>query len=166
MHLLLLGLFAIGSAALAQSTQTHPDFSGTWIMDPTRSEAAAQGTPIGPVTMVIRQSPEEVRIELTRNGTKQAIRYLPAGMKPVGQGEILGTFRWEGSKLVTNASADINKQAVTFDEVRTLSADGAEMTVEITVVVQHGYQTGGSSVVKSPNAPNSSTGKNVFVKSR
>ena len=133
-------------------------------MDHARSEAAAQGTPIGPVTVVIHQSGEEIRVETTRNGTTQAIRYLPVGMKAVVHGELAGTFRWEGTKLITNLAADINKQAVTFDEVRTLSPDGSEMTVEVTLVVQHGYQTGGSSVVKSPNAPNSSTGKNVFVK--
>ena len=163
---LLLMVCAIVVPCLAVGAQTHPDFSGTWQMDPTRSEAAAQGAPIGPVTVVIHQTPEELRIETTRNGTTQAIRYLPVGMKAVIHGELAGTFRWEGPKLHTSAAADINKQAVTFDEIRTLSADGTEMTVEITVVVQHGYQTGGSSVVKSPNAPNSSTGRNVFVKSR
>ena len=135
-------------------------------MDSSRSEAAAQGTPIGPVTVTIRQTAEEVRVETTRNGTTQAIRYLPVGMKAVVHGELAGTFRWEGAKLITNLATDINKQAVTFDEIRTLNADGTEMTVEVTLVVQHGYQTGGSAIVRSPNAPNSSTGKNVFVKAK
>ena len=165
MQLLLL-VCAIACGSLSLGAQARPDFSGTWTMDASRSEAAAQGTPIGPVTVVIHQTAEELRVETTRNGTTQAIRYLPVGMKAVIHDGLAGTFHWEGAKLYTSAAADINKQAVTFDEVRTLNADGTEMTVEITVVVQHGYQTGGSSVVKSPNAPNSSTGKNVFVKSR
>lgn len=134
-------------------------------MDLSRSEAAAQGTPIGPVTVAIQQTPEEIRVETTRNGTTQAVRYLPVGMKAVA-GELAGTFRWEGSKLITNLITDINNQAVTFEEVRNLNPEGTEMVVEVTLVVQHGYQTGGSGVVRSSNSPNSSTGKNVFLKAR
>ena len=36
--------------------QSKPDFSGTWKMDPSRSESAAQKEPIGPVTIVIAQT--------------------------------------------------------------------------------------------------------------
>ncbi len=61
---------------------------------------------------------------------------------------------------------DINKQAVTVEEVRTLNPAGTEMTVEVTLVVQHGYQSGGSSAVQYRNSPNTSTGTNVFVKAR
>ena len=46
-------------------------------MDLARSEAAAQGTPIGPVTVAIRQTPGEVNIETTRNGRTEVVRYLP-----------------------------------------------------------------------------------------
>ena len=77
--------------------QAKPDFSGTWTMDPSRSEAAAQGTPIGPVVLAIRQMPEELRIETTRNGTAQTIRYLPAAAKASSAGEPVGAFRWDGS---------------------------------------------------------------------
>ena len=135
-------------------------------MDMSRSEAAAQGTPIGPVTVAIRQTPDEVRVETTRNGTTQAVRYLPVGVKPAGAGELAGTFRSEGSKLITNLTTDINNQAVTFEEVRSLNPEGTEMAVEVTLVVQHGYQTGSSSIARSANSPNSSTGRNVFLKAR
>ena len=76
---------ALGSLGLG--AQATPDFSGTWTMDLTRSEAAAQGTPIGPVTVAIRQTPDEVHVETTRNGMTEVVRYLPAAMKPAAAGD-------------------------------------------------------------------------------
>ena len=133
-------------------------------MDLTRSEAAAQGNPIGPVTVAIRQMPEELRIDTTRNGRTESVRYLPASVKATGGDELLGAFRWEGSKLVTMLVTDINKQAITVQEVRSLDPAGREMTVELTLVVEHGYQSGGTGLVRSQNSPNTSKGINVFVK--
>ncbi len=153
---------AIGSLGLR--AQVHPDFSGTWTMDLARSEAAAQGNPIGPVTVTIRQMPEELRIDTTRNGRTESVRYLPASAKPTGGGEMLGAFRWEGSKLLTTLVTDINKQAITVQEARTLDPTGREMTVELTLVVEHGYQSGGTGLVRQQNSPNTSKGINVFVK--
>ena len=144
--------------------QTNPDFSGTWNMDLARSEAAAQGTPIGPVTVAIRQTPGEVHIETTRNGRTEAVRYLPQAAKAVSSGELIGAFRWEGPKLVTRLVTDINKQAITVEETRSLNPTGREMTVEVSLVVEHGYQSGGTGVLRSQNSPNTSKGINVFVK--
>jgi hypothetical protein len=166
MKLLLCAVYAVALASPGLTAQSAPDFSGNWTMDLSRSEAAAQGTPIGPVTVAIRQTPEEVTVEMTRNGNTQTMRYLPAGTKPVIAGDVAGTFRWQGSKLVTSLVTDINKQAVTVEEVRSLNPAGTEMTVEVTLVVQHGYQTGGTSVVQSHNSANTSTGTNVFVRAR
>ena len=133
-------------------------------MDMTRSEAAAQGTPIGPVTVAIRQAPGEVNIETTRNGRTEAVRYLPASAKATGATEPMGSFRWDGAKLVTRIVTDINKQAITVEEVRSLEPGGKEMTVIVMLVVEHGYQSGGTGVVRPQNSPNTSKGLNVFVK--
>lgn len=153
---------ALGSVGL--TAQNPPDFSGTWTMDLSRSEAAAQGTPIGPVTVAIKQTSDEVRIDTTRNGRTESVRYLPASLKATSSGELIGAFRWEGPRLVTRLVTDINKQAVTVEEVRNLVANGREMTVEVMLVVEHGYQSGGTGVLRSQNSPNTSKGVNVFVK--
>ena len=155
---------ALGSVGVA--TQSRPDFSGTWNMDLARSEAAAQGTPIGPVTVAIKQASGEVHIQTTRNGSTETVRYLPASAKAGGGAELIGNFRWEGAKLVTRLVTDINKQAITVEEVRSLDPSGREMTVEVMLVVEHGYQSGGTGVLRSQNSPNTSKGINVFVKSR
>src|SRR5688572_15674750 len=151
-------------ASSGPAAQSAPDFSGTWTMDPTRSEAAAQGTPIGPVTIAIRQAPGEVNIETTRNGRTEAVRYLPVSAKSTAASEPMGSFRWEGAKLVTRLVTDINKQALTVEEVRSLDPTGKEMTVEVMIVVEHGYQSGGTGVARPQNSPNTSKGINVFVK--
>jgi hypothetical protein len=145
--------------------QHSPDFSGTWTMDLSRSEAAAHGEPIGPVTVVIRQAPGEVRVETTQNGSVQAVRYVPEGSSPMVADDPSGTFRWEGPQLITNLIAHVNQQAVTVTEARRLNAAGTEMTVAVTLVVQHGYQSG-ATTLGAKNPPNVSTGTNVFLKAR
>jgi hypothetical protein len=144
--------------------QSRPDFSGRWSMDLARSEAAAQGPTIGPVEVAITQIADEVQIATTRNGNTETVRYLPAEMKPVAPGQLLGTFRWDGPRLMTRLVTDINKQAITVEEVRSLNPAGTEMTVELTLIVEHGYQSGGTALLRSQNAPNTAKGINVFVK--
>ena len=156
----------VALSSVGVATQSRPDFSGTWNMDLARSEAAAQGTPIGPVTVAIKQASGEVHIQTTRNGSTETVRYLPASAKAVGGAELIGNFRWEGAKLVTRLVTDINKQAITVEEVRSLDPSGREMTVEVMLVVEHGYQSGGTGVLRSQNSPNTSKGINVFVRTR
>ena len=158
--------FVLALGVVGLSAQSHPDFSGTWNMDPARSEAAAQGTPTGPVTVAIRQTPAEIRIDTTRSGRTESVRYLPAAVKAAGGEELLGSFRWDGPRLITRLVTDINKQAITIEEVRTLNPAGREMTVEVMLVVEHGYQSGGTGVLRSQNSPNTSKGINVFVKAK
>jgi hypothetical protein len=133
-------------------------------MDPSRSEAAAQGTPLQPVTVTIRQTPGEVRIETTRDGHTELVRYLQSAEKPAGSRESVGLFRWDGPRLVTTLVVDINNRPITTQEIRSLNSAGTEMTVQVSLVVEHGYQTGGSSRFRSQNASNASKGTNVFVK--
>jgi hypothetical protein len=77
---------------------------------------------------------------------------------------LIGAFRWDGAKLITRLITDINKQAITVEEARTLNPAGREMTVEVMLVVEHGYQSGGTGVLRPQNSPNTAKGVNVFVK--
>jgi hypothetical protein len=160
---LLCTLLVAAFASVPVAAQNPPDFSGIWNMDLTRSEEAAQGPPIGPVTVAIRQTPGELWIETTKDGKTQVARYMPVGSKPEYD-ESIGTFRFDGPRLVTNLVMHINKQAVTVEEIRSLDPQGTEMTVKMTLVVQHGYQSGITIATNSPYAPNTATGTNVFTK--
>src|SRR5262245_10170275 len=148
-------------AALAFPTATHaqgkPDFSGTWTMDQTRSESAVQSDPIGPVTVVIAQTPTELRVETTRKQGTSVITYKLDGSEIKIPGGTAKTH-WDGSTLVVEAVRDVQGQTVTTKETRRLSGDGNEMLVETMLVVQHGYSLRGT--------PNYGAGKDIFVRSR
>ena len=152
---------AVLVAALALPSTAHaqgkPDFSGTWTMDPSRSESAVQNEPIGPVTLVISQSDGEVRIETTRTQGKSAVTYKLDGSEIKIPGGTAKTH-WDGSTLVTEAVRDVQGQTVTTKETRRLNSDGNEMLVETMLVVQHGYSLRGT--------PNYGTGKDTFVRTR
>jgi hypothetical protein len=137
--------------------QSKPDFSGTWTMDPTRSESAMQTEPIGPVTHVISQMPNELRIETRRGGrTTSAIYKLDGSESKLPDGT--ATTHWDGTTLVTEMVRDIRGATVTTKESRRLSADGNEMLIDTVLVVQHGYSLRGT--------PNYGAGKDVFTRVR
>ena len=141
----------------APAAQGKPDFSGSWTMDRTRSESAMQNEPIGPVTMVIAQTPGDVRIETTRTQGSSVVTYKLDGSEVTIPGGTAKTH-WDGTTLVTEAVRNIQGQTVTTKETRRLNPDGTEMTVETMLVVQHGYSLRGT--------PNYGAGKDVYVRSR
>jgi len=153
-------LWALPGALVAQTMPAPaPDFSGAWKMDMTRSESAAQDQPIGDVTVVITQTGSSLKVETIRDGTKEVAIY-PIGVRPSTPMEVSGTRRafWDGPVLVDEGSVDINGQTIGFREARTPALAGAEMVVETTLKIEHGYELKGAQTVV--------TGKNVFVRLR
>src|SRR2546422_11719203 len=69
-------VFARFTLLLIFSFAAHPqdssDVSGTWKMDAARSESAHQAVPIGPVTLVIKQTATELTIETRRSDTDKS----------------------------------------------------------------------------------------------
>ena len=141
---------------LTTSAQTKPDFSGTWKMDPARSESAAQKEPIGPVTVVISQTSSELKIETTKAEGSSEVLYKLDGSEVKIPGGTAKTY-WNGTALVTEVERYVQGQAVSTKETRTLASNGNEMLVDIVLVVQHGY---------SATTTNYGTGKDIYVKSR
>jgi len=114
--------------------QAKPDFSGTWTLDAAKSDPPPQGRggggggggrgPAGPV--VIKQTPTEITIGMNTyklDGTATDI---------AGRGGAVSkaTAKWDGAKLVITTTGEIQGQAFTQTQTRSLSADGKEMTVE------------------------------------
>jgi hypothetical protein len=147
-------LVAGSSAAIAQS---RPDFSGTWSMDLSRSESAAQADPIGPTTVAIEQTSGELRMALTRDGKTTNVVYRLDGTPTAIPGGT-ATSRWNGSSLVTEIVRTIQGQTVTVSETRRLNAAADELLVESVLVVQHGYSLRG--------VQNYGAGKDVFTRVR
>jgi hypothetical protein len=148
--------------------QETPDFSGVWRMDPSRSESAHQAVPIGPVTLIIQQNAAELSIETRRTQKgKPSISSETLTFKLDGSensivsdagAQIQAKAHWNGTKLITETSRNINGSTVTTMHVFSLDASGKELTIDKTLTVQHGYQFAG--------ANNTGRGKDVFIKSK
>ena len=134
----------------ASDAQARLDFSGTWKMDSARSAS------FGPVTVVISQSPVEVKIDTTKEGETNEVTYKLDGSE-LKTARWTSKAHWDGPALVTEVTGLVQNQAVSAKETRTLSADGNEMLVDIVLIVQHGY---------SPITSNYGGGKDVYVRSR
>jgi hypothetical protein len=117
--------------------QAKPDFSGTWTLDAAKSDPAPAGRGGGgggggrggggggPVT--IKQSPTDITIGMATyklDGSETEIQ---------GRGGVQkAKATWDGAKLVITTNIDMQGTAITTKAVRSLSADGKEMTVETT----------------------------------
>jgi len=145
-----------------------PNLSGTWNMDPGRSESAHQAVPIGPVTLVIRQTESGITIETRRKDrntselSTETLPYTFDGKESVTrdkQGEPIRSWaHWDGAKLITETARNVHGTAVTTNYFFSLDADGKELIIEKALTVQHGYQGQG--------AKTTGTGKDVFVRAK
>ena len=154
-----LAAFFLVSNASAQ--QNRPDFSGTWVMDASRSQSAVQNEPVKSMKLVITQSAIDVRIETTRDERVQTITYKPGSADSLNavnsrSNLLASTWYWDGPRLVTETLGDINGATMRTKQVHMLDSTGTEMTVETLLVVEHGYTLRG--------AQNYGVGKDVFKK--
>jgi hypothetical protein len=62
-HLLIGAVVGLLATTAAPAAQTHPDFSGTWVMDVEHSESPTWPEFGGQTTLVITQTERELRIE-------------------------------------------------------------------------------------------------------
>ena len=157
MHYLLVALMGFGLCVTPSFAQT--DFSETWRMDSARSESAHQGTPIGPVTLVIRQTPRDISIVTDTSTSTEKLTYRLDGEEITinsGANPVKVKAHWDGSRIVAETARNINDATVTTVAVLAIAASGKEMTIQRTLTVQHGYQ--------SQDAKNTGSGKDVFIK--
>ena len=109
------------------------------------------------MTFVIAQSVGQVRIDATRGNEKESVLYpLTKSRALVGAGQ--SEAYWDGEQLVTVTQRTVSGQTVTIKEARTLGPGGTDMTVETTVIVQHGYSM--------PGARNYGNSRDVFTKAK
>jgi len=163
------GLVVFWITGVAALAQTHPDLSGTWKMDPARSETAHQDVPVGQVSLVVAQTGSEVAVEIRTNAKDRAaianekLTYRLDGVENTAMGDgqvpIVCKAHWDGADLVTETRRNLRDSTVTTRWVFSMDPGGRELTVRKALTVQHGYQ--------SPTVANNvGTAKDVFVKQR
>src|SRR6188474_3178717 len=87
----------ISLPGLRGADTAHPDFSGTWQMDAARSESANSGASTGPVTIVIKQSKDEVSIETRQGDQSETLVYKLDGTESEKPAQDNGPFQWKAS---------------------------------------------------------------------
>jgi hypothetical protein len=154
---LITAIVLLSATRALPSAQARPDLTGTWVMDLERSESAKQTEPVGPTTVAIVQSAQDIVFTITR-GDKSATATYRFDGRPSAIPGGSATSHWEGDALITEMVRTISGQTVTSKETRRLSASGEEMIVDNVLVVQHGYTLAGTK--------NYGAGRDVFVKAR
>jgi hypothetical protein len=146
--------------------ESHGDFSGTWTMDTARSDSAHQEAPIRSSMLVIRLTDTGLTMETTRSeggnpaAFHETLNFKLDGSEMTTTGDagvtVTGKAHWDGAKLVVETARVIHDSTVSTLYVYTLSASGRDMTIDMTLTVQHGY--GGLS------GRNKGRGKDVYVR--
>ena len=144
------------------------DFVGIWTMDLVRSESAHQEVPVTAETLIIRLEGTGVTIETTRSwGGKAPDSHETLSLRldasettntTDGGQTIAAKARLDGARLVVETARIVNESTVTTMYVYALAAKGREITVDMTLTVQHGYQ--------GATARNTGRGKDIFVRAQ
>lgn len=133
-----LGAALAGAAVLAQAAGS-PDFTGTWLINPAKSENLGMMAQIKQ-TIGIKQTAKEMTLAETSDfqgqKSERTVRYDLKGAAVMNEGAMGGTSetvaQWNAGKLVvtwtTEGAVAGTKNVRT--ESRSLSADGKTMTVE------------------------------------
>ena len=126
-------IFAVMFSALAQTTAT-PDFSGTWVLNATKSTLPKDST-IKFESIVIENMKSAIVFHYKTDGKKLTETYTPDGKKRVS-GQLTSSASWHDSVLVIESTLDIKVPNATvvvtglkpIIDTWTLSADGRTLT--------------------------------------
>ena len=127
--------------------QTKPDFSGTWTLDASKSDAAMGrrgGAPAASEPIVVTQAANQLTIKRGEQSLVYKLDGSETANQMPGRGgpqEIKSKAHWEGSKLIIETMRDFQGMSITQKELRSLSADGKEMIVEQSVQTPQGERT-------------------------
>jgi hypothetical protein len=128
-------VFALTFSALAQ-TAAAPDFSGTWVLNTTKSTLSKDST-IKSQSIVIENKKSEIVFHYKTDGKKLTETYTPDGKKRVSPNTSLtSSANWHDSVLVIETTLDIKIPNATvvvtglkpIIDTWTLSADGRTLT--------------------------------------
>ena len=140
------GAFAFG---LVLTMQAHPDFTGRWEMEASRSDFAGGAAPTRRVDTIVQRDSVLVivRLVVVPNGGPQLHHYDLAidgheHRNRVGSLEIRSTLHWEGDELVVESAQPGPVGDVTATDRWRLSSNRDTLTV------QRNFVAGGSAVAQ------------------
>jgi len=135
-----LATLSVPLAAQGPSAAAHPDFAGTWKLDPKRSEGAGV-----PISMTLKVSKDAKVLSFSRSATTQAgeqgstmivnLDGSPTKNTLVTQGvsiDLILKSSWEGPAFVIKTNANIGGQVLDQTDRWTLDPDGKTMHIQTT----------------------------------
>src|SRR5262245_15651186 len=124
--------------------QAKPDFSGTWTLDASKSDApmgrgGRGGGAAGPMTITqdagsLTQKRGEQTLVYKLDGSESSNEVQGRG----GTQTVKSKAHFDGSKLIIETTREIQGFSLTTKEERSLSADGKEMTIRTTASTPQG----------------------------
>jgi len=161
--LCLAALVLVSRVVGAQAPTPAVEFTrlaGTWQLDAPGNSSVAE-------RRVITVSPQWFRIEIHRAGDDRppVLTYRFDGadaLNPFGSGKATSRLLREGGAIVTETIYEIRNSPMTVREALSVSSTGTELTVDMTVRVEHGYE--GVLSAGEKKSPNVSTATMVFRK--
>jgi hypothetical protein len=125
-------LFALATLASPLAAQTHPDFSGKWVLDP-----KSVGGGMGPTSMTLDVTQDAKTVKVDAAATSQmgdqksttVINLDGSPSKnsvsgPAGNLELTSTGKWDGEKFIVSTKGDVQGQQVSFTETWSLESGG------------------------------------------
>ena len=137
MMLSALALLAVG--AVRMHAQSHPNFAGTWSLDPAKTVAEGQGAAPESATRVIVQHGDTLTVDtesMTAGNAQKTHLVWGTDGKPwkntvmvAGENaEVSSVLAWDGATLVVRTSLSVQGMSVEQIDRWTLSADGKTLT--------------------------------------
>ncbi len=122
--------------AIAAAQSPKPNFSGKWVLDPSRSDLGGSAEGITRIDMIDHQEPRLVQNITTSTAQgNTAITFVyttdgKAGVTKVAKSQVRWTARWQGNQLVVVQSAPLKKGSAESKEIWQLSPDSKTLTVD------------------------------------
>jgi hypothetical protein len=136
-------LVALAAFASPLAAQTHPDFSGKWLLDTAKVQA-----PMAPqsMTLTVTQDVKAVKIEsdaVTQMGEQKGTTVINLDgsqskntvQTPNGPLDMLSTGAWDGSTFVVTTNTEIQGQALQQTDRWSLEPDGKTLHLDRAVAV-------------------------------
>jgi len=135
-------LFAIMSL-VSVSAHATPDFSGTWVLDVNKSDLGmknpASKAQMKKVVLVIKQTAGKLTVQRSSGDVavynldgSESVNSLPGG------GQSKTKMKWVGDTLVANTASNSSGTNVNMTDVRSLSANGKEMILKVSMQLPSG----------------------------
>jgi hypothetical protein len=171
--LLLVTFFTLSLAGAQQNKQNRlsaadlAGLEGTWVLDVARSGL----TPADAEKRVMKTGPSWVRLDIERSPAAPPIALIynldgSQNVNAFGPDTAVTRLSRDGDRVVFETEFTISSQAVTLRETVPLVPAGFDLTVDVVLRVEHGYQ---GVALPGPargtqTAPNVSSGMKIFRK--